>query len=87
MAGTSIMQSAEFMFIIEQLQSATSVSPSLTQTRACWGMWDLFGPGVGRDCHSQWPAARSPAWARLEVARVAATAAIVKSVFMTNFPD
>jgi len=54
--GMSIMQLAALIFIMLQLQSATSVPPSLIQTRICWGRLDLFGPGVGRDCHSQWRA-------------------------------
>src|SRR3546814_5952920 len=80
----SIMQSAGCSFIIGQSQLATSFCVSLTQTRTCDGAFDLLGPKVGRDCHSQWPGPRSCAEAAETDVNAASAAARVRIVFMSK---
>lgn len=83
----SIMQSAALIFIMAQLQSSISVPPSLTQTRTCWGRLDLFGPGVERDCHAQWPPAGVCAKLVDAMVSAAIAAVSVRNVFMSKILD
>jgi hypothetical protein len=83
----SVMQSAALIFIMAQLQSATSEPPSLIQTRTRWGKPDLFGPLDGRDCHSQWPPAGAFAKPADAVVSAAIAAASVRNDFMLKILD
>lgn len=79
------MQSAAIAVsrIIAQSQLAT-VGASLTHTRTREGKFDLFEPGAGRDCHSQWPGARSCAEAAETEVKAARAATSVSKVLMLN---
>jgi hypothetical protein len=79
------MQSAAIAVsrIIAQSQLAT-VGASLTHTRTLEGRFDLFGPGVARECHSQCPGPLVCAEAADADVKAARAAAIESRVFMLN---
>lgn len=82
----AFMQSAALIFIMSQLQSAIRELLALVQTRTCEGRLDLFGPMVGRDCHSQWPAVLPLARAEVAEVKAASAAARAKIVFISKNP-